>query len=233
MNHILVAAFDTLADAQAAKAELLVQQVLDSKIQLSAAAEQAAATAVSGADHTREQSAHDESLGEKISHFFSSLFGNDEHDQPHRHGAAYPEAHRRGATLLTVTAASDEQADLVEGILERHGAIDIDERSASWNAEGADVSPLTHLAGTHLDIDRSQAVDRNLNAAASHAPLPTSGEDVLVGKPEANSERARVVSRVPVRPLESPADAEVPADPSSTLHQETFTQPPAEPLKDR
>lgn len=217
MTHTLVAAFDTLAAAQAAKAELLVQQVLDSKIQLSSSSEQAAATVTSTAEP-----AHDESLGHKISQFFSSLFGTDAEDKPHRHGVAYTQAYHRGATVLTVTTVTDEQADLVEEILERHGAIDIDERSASWNAEGADISATTHLAGTHLDIDRSQALDRNLDNAASHAPVPTAGEDVLVGK----AEPARV-TRVPVRADE----AELAVDPASTLHQETFTQPPTEPLK--
>lgn len=230
MTHTLVAAFDTLADAQAAKAELVTQQVLESNIQLSPSAEPAAGAAAAPA-HTDD--AHDDSIGHKISHFFSSLFGNDEEDKPHRHGVAYPEAYRRGATVLTVTALSDEQADVVEDILERNGAIDIDERSAAWNAEGAEAGATTHIAGTHLGIDRSAPVDRNLDTPAGQAAFPVSGEDLRVNKPELEVGRSRVVSRVPERSVERAAGRDSEADPASTIHQETFNQPPVDPLKDR
>lgn len=227
MTHTLVAAFDTLSEAQTAKSELLAEHILESDIQLSSA------PATADGQTPADGHVHDESLGHKISHFFSSLFGNDEQDKPNRYAVAYPEAYRRGATVLTVTATSDEQADLAENILERNGAIDIDERSESWTAAGPDFSATTHLAGTHLNVDRAEAVDRNLDKSAAHAPIPLSGEDLLISQPEQGIGRPRVVSRVPERPVNRPADAQLEADPSSTLHQETFTPPAADPLKDR
>ncbi|WP_213878852.1 hypothetical protein [Pseudomonas sp. dw_358] len=230
MTHTLVAAFDTLADAQAAKSELLIQQVLESNIHLSLSAEPSAEHAAAAGDAS---DAPDDSIGRKISHFFSSLFGNDEENKPHRYAVAYPEAYRRGATVLTVTAITDEQADQVEDILERNGAIDIDERFAAWSAEGSDASATTHIAGTHLGIDRSAPVDRNLDTPAGQAAFPVSGEDLLVSKPEPEAGRGRVVSRVPERSVERPADLDIEADPSSTVHQETFDQPPVDPPKDR
>ncbi|WP_438283135.1 hypothetical protein, partial [Pseudomonas alabamensis] len=89
MTHTLVAAFDTLTEAQAAKRDLLAQQVLESNIELSS-------SELHAAEGRADDTAHHESFGEKVSHFFSSLFGTDEHDanKPHRYATAYPELSR-------------------------------------------------------------------------------------------------------------------------------------------
>lgn len=47
----------------------------------------------------------------------------------------YEEAIRRGGTLLIVRA-EDEMAEQAQSILERHGALDIEDRAAGWRAEG-------------------------------------------------------------------------------------------------
>jgi len=220
MTHTLVAAFDTLAEAQAAKADLLIQQVLVSNIHLSSAPEKATDNPIAAGVAGHSQ---DDTIGYKISQFFSSLFGNDEEDKPHRYAVAYPEAYRRGATLLTVTAISDEQADRIEDILERNGAIDIDERSASWSTDDSDIGATTHLAGSHQGIDRSEAVERNLYAPVGQAALPARGDELLVGKSGLEGGRARGVSRVPERSQNQPADVDIEADPSWTVQHETFT----------
>src|SRR5215203_306556 len=48
----------------------------------------------------------------------------------------YQEAIRRGGTLLVVNAGSEDMAERAQSTLDRHGAIDIDEHSAAWRAEG-------------------------------------------------------------------------------------------------
>jgi uncharacterized membrane protein len=48
----------------------------------------------------------------------------------------YQEAIRRGGTMLVVQAGGDTSAEQAQSILDRHGAIDIDEQSAGWRAEG-------------------------------------------------------------------------------------------------
>lgn len=197
MTHTLVAAFDNLTDAQAAKTQLLAGNVLESDIQLSSSKleETHGSTAVGEPAHD-----HDESFGHKVSHFFSSLFGNDDEDKPHRYAVAYPEAYRRGATVLTVTVATDELADRVEDILERNNAIDIDERSASWSADGD--AATTHVAGTHLGADHAQVVDRTATSAVGGTAIPVIEEDLRVGKRELNTGKVRVVSRISERPVE-------------------------------
>ncbi|MGI4840275.1 MAG: YsnF/AvaK domain-containing protein [Janthinobacterium lividum] len=205
MTHTLVAAFDTLAEAQAAKSQLLIQHVLESDITLSSNESATSAGTTSG---NPVAAPHHESFGEKVSHFFSSLFGNDEHDKPHRYAVAYPEAYRRGATLLTVNVSTDEQIDHITDVLERNGAIDIDERSASWNPQGSGFpagnsgAETTHIAGTHLGTDRTEVVDRSIDSAAGGTAIPVIEEDLRVGKREVNTGRVRVVSRVTERPVE-------------------------------
>lgn len=196
MTHTLVAAFDTLAEAQAAKSQLLAQNVPQGDIELSSS-ELHASTA---SDATTVHSDHDNAFLHKVSQFFASLFGADEDDRqkPHRYATAYPEAYRRGATVLTVTAATDVQAELVEEILERNGAIDIDERAAAWSNEEAGS---THVAGTHLGTDRAEVVDR-ADDLAGRTSIPVIEENLRVGKRELNTGRVRVVSRISERPVE-------------------------------
>jgi uncharacterized protein (TIGR02271 family) len=201
MSHTLVAAFDNLNEAQSAKTDLLTHHISESDIQLTPAATGTMSTG--GSTATVSNAHHDDSIGHKISHFFSSLFGNDEDNQPHRYGAAYPEAHRRGATLLTVTVATDEQVDVVTETLEHNGAIDIDERLATWAAEGDLNGGVTsHIAGTHLGADHTQVVDRAIDTTTGTTAIPVIEEELRVGKREINTGRVRVVSRVSERAVE-------------------------------
>ncbi|CAG8869219.1 hypothetical protein PS627_03372 [Pseudomonas fluorescens] len=196
MTHTLVAAFDTLAEAQTAKTQLLAQRVQESDIQLSSS--ELHASGAGAAVHTEP---HDDSFMHKVSHFFGSLFGSDDDDsnKPHRYATAYPEAYRRGAAVLTVTAATEVQAELVEEILERNGAIDIDERVAAW---GNEETGSMHVAGTHLGADRAEVVDRRTDDLTGRTAIPVIEENLRVGKRELNTGRVRVVSRISERPVE-------------------------------
>jgi uncharacterized protein (TIGR02271 family) len=202
MTHTLVAAFDTLDEALAAKSDLLAERVLETNIQISSSkAQSSTAGETPGAQHE-----DDESLGHKISHFFSNLFGSDDDQKPHRYAVAYPEAYRRGATLLTVVATTEDEAESIEDILERNGAFDIDERSATWENDELSAQPdagvTTHSAGTHVATDRADVVDRSFENDAAHTAIPVIEENLRVGKREVNKGRVRVVSRVSERPVE-------------------------------
>lgn len=202
MTHTLVAAFDTLDEALAAKSDLLAERVLETNIQISSSkAQSSTAGETPGAQHE-----DDESLGHKISHFFSNLFGSDDDQKPHRYAVAYPEAYRRGATLLTVVATTEDEAESIEDILERNGAFDIDERSATWENDELSAQPdagvTTHIAGTHVATDRADVVDRSFENDAAHTAIPVIEENLRVGKREVNKGRVRVVSRVSERPVE-------------------------------
>jgi uncharacterized protein (TIGR02271 family) len=183
MKHTLVAAFDELDQALLAKQQLIGLQILESSIDISSSAA-VDSTSSDVETHAHTAAHQDESFGEKVSHFFGSLFGNDDDDKPHRHGTAYPEAYRRGATLLTVTVDTDDLAEEAEDILEHNGAIDIDERSATWGSDGAESlyaneagsaavhGGTKHIAGTHLGAADTQFAERTADIT------DTSGEAV-------------------------------------------------------
>lgn len=197
MRHTLVAAFDTLKEAQAAKSQLMTKNIREVDISASELNNDASSTTRSTtADRSNDQ---DESFGDKVSDFFASLFGEDENNRPHHHGTAYPEAYRRGAALVTVKAANDDQAEEVEAILERNGAIDIDERSATWNTDGSSK----HVAGKHIGAgDQTSATNRSVDSTAGRESIPVIDENLKVGKREVNKGTVRVVSRVTEHPVE-------------------------------
>jgi hypothetical protein len=55
---------------------------------------------------------------------------------PEEEAHHYAEGLRRGGILVTVAADQAELADLAGAILQRHGAVDIDQRAAEWKKQG-------------------------------------------------------------------------------------------------
>ncbi|MDY7559764.1 hypothetical protein QN382_03835 [Pseudomonas sp. 10B1] len=166
MKHTLVAAFDNFSDADKVRTELVDQGIAHTDITVAAAesdstsglAAESSSGLVDESSNSRTGS-HNESMGDKISRFFSSLFGNDDDDNLHHHAVAYPEAYRRGSTLVTVTVDTDEMADEAEHVMERNGAIDINERSASWVSKD-----LTGEPGSYISPDSGLTSPPGLNA---------------------------------------------------------------------
>lgn len=208
MRHTLVAAFDTVREAQAAKSELTTKHIGEVKI---SASELDAGNKSHGSPTTADRShQRDESFGEKVSDFFSSLFGDESRDKSNRNDNVYPEAYRRGTAFLMVKAANDELAHEAEAILERNGAIDIDERAKTWAIDGK----TNHIAGNHIDskntgtVDRSgttvhrETTDHAHRGSADEQSVPVINEDLRVGKREVNKGKVRVVSHVSEHPVE-------------------------------
>ena len=54
---------------------------------------------------------------------------------PEEHAHYYAEGVRRGGTLVTVNA-DDARADMAYSIMQRHGAVDVNERGAEWRSSG-------------------------------------------------------------------------------------------------
>src|SRR5919112_5745238 len=80
-----------------------------------------------GSDSYRSDSSRaDEGVGDKISNFFSRLFGDDD-----EYASRYSEAVGRGGTVVTVDCETDETADRAESILNRFGG-DVDERGEGY-----------------------------------------------------------------------------------------------------
>jgi hypothetical protein len=130
MRHTVIGIFDTYDQAEVARSALVASGFARSDIELQAAPEPsspddpalALGVGVSQPPETGGVLAN-------IERFFSMLFGG--RDQPPE-VAHYSEAVRRGAVLVAVDTATEDRADVARLTLAEQGAIDIDERAASW-----------------------------------------------------------------------------------------------------
>lgn len=155
MSSVLVGMFESLAAAKTAQSRLL------------AAGFSATALSMTGGTTTMAPDTmpsspvgEGEHFGEgAVAKFFSNLFGGD-HDtveaQRDTYKDTYSEAFRRGSYGISVTAATDTEADKAETILNDCGAVDIDEKSAAWREEGwqggAIGSAPTLASGDHQKL---------------------------------------------------------------------------------
>ncbi len=110
--------------------------------------------------------------GGGIGGFFQRLFGTDDEYAGH-----YEEAVRRGAAIVSV--ATDDE-DRAAEILDRNGAVDIDERAASWRQQG-------YTGGQKAVQERGGVADRS---------IPVVREELQVGKREVKRGGVRIVNRV-------------------------------------
>lgn len=166
MEQTVVGVFDDRSDAEAAMAELIKEGFIKEKIDL--AGSKADATAGSTGDS---------GVGERISNFFGSIFGGDESTARN-----YTQAAGGADAILTVHADSPQRAEMARDILDRNGAIDVDERSSGMAASGGGKDTGT----------RGQA----------NARIPVIEENLDVGKRDVERVGARIRSRIIERPVE-------------------------------
>jgi uncharacterized protein (TIGR02271 family) len=136
-RNTVVGVFDNQADADRAIAALANAGIDRSDIRTSAADETAALATHEAAGHATSHSHEREGLGDRIRHFFGSLFGRDDDEDT----MYYSEAVRRGNVIVTVNAESAEQADRAADVLNDCGAIDVDARANEWRQSGWAGSP--------------------------------------------------------------------------------------------
>ncbi len=130
------------------------------------------ATGVDASD--RSGSAHSGTgVGDSISNFFRSLFGNSDPDQ----ATYYSEVVSRGGVVVTVDADSDEIAGRATAVMDRYSA-----------DAGADASAGVRQGGA--------------NYAGDEQALPVIQEELQVGKREVERGGVRVRSHVVELPVE-------------------------------
>ncbi|EWC41375.1 hypothetical protein [Stutzerimonas stutzeri] len=186
MKQILIAAFDRYEQAQQVKQELLQQGIADEDIQLSASMNPAQVDG-SRVEVVGEEPDEDASVADRIGSFFSKVFG----DGAPAHAGRYPEAARQGSTVVTVSLSDEGPVSMVEQVMERNGAIDIDERSAGWG-EG-DATPVTASTETlttgYPDATSISVDERELDGSAT----PKRGQDC--GSIPGRAENAKAAGR--------------------------------------
>ena len=122
-------------------------------------------------------------VGEKISNFFKSLTGGDEHAHNHYAGGV-----NEGGALLTVTT-DDSRANEVAQLLKQHGARDID----GGYQQAADL-------GTPVYGGSTANTGANLTGQTA---IPVVEEELVVGKREVDRGGVRIYSHVVERPVEA------------------------------
>lgn len=198
MPQILLAAFDRYAEAEQVKTELLSKGVPSDAIQISASFNPGTVDS-SRVELVGEEPDDDASVANKIGSFFSKVFGDDSS----KHAGRYPEAARRGSTVVTVTLDTDDEVAMVEQVMEQNGAVDIDERSADWGDD--DATPVTastetlttgYPDATSLSVD-AREVDGTASGdrGAADGSIPGRAENDKAGRRDNTAGRVRIIPR--------------------------------------
>lgn len=179
MNQTVIGLFDNMSEAQEAAQALINQGFDSSRIDISA---NNAGTTTNTATGTNTSSADS---GDSISNFFGSLFGSDNDDYNN-----YSEAARRGSTIVTVHAQSQQEAQTAARVLDQYNAIDVNERSAQFrNQNYAETNTATTDTTTTARADADTSI-------------PVVEEQLNVGKQTVETGGARLRSRIVERPVE-------------------------------
>ena len=144
MELTIIGVYEDRDHARSAKNELLASGFPRSGVQMNPDHDFTASN-----NPSIQQQAHG-GLTDSIGNFFRSLFGMDDKST---YSNLYADAVKRGETVLTVDVSSDEQRMRAEEIMERHGPLDMDERSAAgvrqgWRGHDPDMMPDNMLPGT-------------------------------------------------------------------------------------
>ncbi|HEX8500748.1 MAG TPA: YsnF/AvaK domain-containing protein [Pyrinomonadaceae bacterium] len=179
MSKTIVGLFDNYREAQRAAAELVESGIRREDIGITSRDY----ASYEGDTHREESHRDDEGFGDKVSSFFSNLFGDDR-----EHASHYSEAVSGGGAVVTVDCETDDAADRAEAILNRFGG-EVDDHETSGR-EGAYAGAATGEAG------------RANMAEGGEARIPVIEEELRVGKREVEGGGVRVRTRVVERPVE-------------------------------
>ena len=213
MTHAVIGLFDNKSDAQSAMSELVEKGFLQEDIDLS---NRAAGTGINtGATSTGSVTGgyddssrmpgsitnaaastantagdYAESVGDKVSNFFNSIFGDDSEE-----ARKYSTVASDTEAILTVQTNSEERAELAADILDRNGAVDVDDRVMQYQGNSMrGTSSGTTADRTNLSAGRSDS-DQHIN-------IPVIEEDIQVGKRAVERGGVKVKSRIIEKPIE-------------------------------
>lgn len=179
MSKTIVGLFDNYREAQRAAAELVESGVAREFVGITASEQ----GGYEGDSYREESYRDDEGFGDKVSNFFSNLFGDDR-----EHATHYSEAVTSGGAVVTVDCETEEIADRAEAILNRFGG-DVNEHEDSHRQPA--------YAGTE-----TAATGRADVAESGETHIPVIEEELRVGKREVEGGGVRVRTRVVERPVE-------------------------------
>jgi uncharacterized protein (TIGR02271 family) len=121
---------------------------------------------------------------------------------------AYSEGIRRGGVVLVVHVSDAENDDVID-LLERSGAVDLDERSEEWRSQGwtpgvtasTTSTPQDSALGDTTDTPRGDASPGSTMPGAE-TRIPIAREELRVGKRDVSGGHVRIRAYVVERPVE-------------------------------
>jgi uncharacterized protein (TIGR02271 family) len=195
MTHTIVGIFDDRTEAQSAMEDLVEAGFMKEHIDISnrrsgdtnfgteTGRTSGTNMGTAGTGTAPDYDRGDESIGDKVSNFFSSIFGDSPEAEKYTTAASDADA------ILTVQTDSMERAEKAREILDDNGAIDVDDRSADFQGG------YTGSTGTDTQINQGDVDQGRVN-------IPVMEEDLDVGKRQVERGGVRVRSRIVEKPVE-------------------------------
>ena len=195
MSKTVVGLFSTMAQANQVKQKFVSEgyEAQQIKVMADDDEEESSSTTANPKDYTDIGSGGVTGVGEKISHFFRSLAGGDDHAHEH-----YATGVNAGGALLAATVP-DNEADVVASLLKQYGAREIEDASSThdkaseYAAEGAAIPIIEE----ELVVGKRE-VDRGGVRVYSHVTERPVQADVTLREESVHVER---------RPVNRPATA--------------------------
>ena len=177
-NQTVIGVFDTKSQANSAKQALAKEGFSSSDIDVSSY----------GSHGSRHDNYHDDD-DNAIERFFENLFGDDDDDYERRRTVGREVASR--GNVVTVHTKSMDEAKRAAALLDRYGAIDMDDRYDQYQSDNFDADRNRNLLNDRFDGD----IDAN-------DTLEVVKEDVVIGKREVQTGGVTVRSHIIERPVE-------------------------------
>ena len=196
MPKTVVALFDDYSDAQQAVDALIAEGFRREDVNITS--RDAGPTGGAYDNASRAEDADDNrSFGDKVSHFFGSLFGTEDEDYKDH----YSEAVRRGGAVVTVNT-DERMVARATDILDRYDPADIDERAAYYRESGYTGFDASTPAYTDEEVASERESYRNRLDDRGEVRIPVVEEGIDVGKREVRRGGVRVHNRIEEVPVE-------------------------------
>jgi len=201
MTHTVIGLFDNRSEAQAAMQDLVQEGFIRENIDISNR------SVSDSTDFSADTISTGSSSGGGISGFFNSLFGNDETT-----ANTYTNVANDADAILSVQVDSDERARRAAEILDRNGAIDVDQRGAQYSGQNYNqdnYNQSNYSQGSYNQQNFSETAEtpettgNYTNTEGSSTAIPVIEEQLEVGKQQVESGGARIRSRVIEKPVEA------------------------------
>ena len=176
--------FDSRSDAQSAMDALVQAGIARSAIRMLPEASSSGykrTSTTSSYDHTKDEGGFWASLGDMF--------------LPDEDRYAYAEGMSRGGVTVAVTG-DESDLERMTDIVERHSAVDMDEREATWKREGWTGYPATAGAtGTPATAGGASAMSATRGASdRGEEAIPIVEEEMRVGKRQVQGGRVKLRS---------------------------------------